>query len=194
MLVEQFITVKQKVTMASVAFDDQAVADFFEDQVDAGRKPEQFARIWLHTHPGSSPEPSGLDEETFCRVFGGCQWAVLFVLARRGASYARLRFNVGPGGDVLIPVDVDYRRPFGPSAFEAWETEYQANIEREVDLLCDPFGKASEPLADASLNDYFMPEDWLEELETFSADQRQFDRDNPTDWPDSWTDESEVIP
>ena len=50
--IEEFFTVHQDVTMASIAFDDQAVADFFEAQVDAGRRPEQFGRIWLHTHPG----------------------------------------------------------------------------------------------------------------------------------------------
>ena len=63
--VEDFCTVKQKVSIVSVSFDDLAVADFFEDQVDAGRKPEQFGRIWLHTHPGNSPTPSLVDEDTF---------------------------------------------------------------------------------------------------------------------------------
>ena len=52
--VVDFLTIKQDVTIASVAFDDNAVADFFDAQVDAGRKPDQFARIWAHTHPGNS--------------------------------------------------------------------------------------------------------------------------------------------
>ena len=39
------------------------------------------------------------DEETFARVFGRTDWAVMFILARQGQSYARLRFHVGPGGD-----------------------------------------------------------------------------------------------
>ena len=128
LFMEDFLTVGQEVTPVSVSFDDVAVADFFDQQVDAGRKPEQFARVWLHTHPGDSPLPSGTDEETFARVFGGCQWAVMFILARNGESHARLRFNVGPGGNVSIPVEVDYSRPFGPSEREAWEAEYQANI------------------------------------------------------------------
>jgi proteasome lid subunit RPN8/RPN11 len=73
LFVTDFITVKQEVTGISVKFDDIAVADFFDSQVDLGRKPEQFARIWLHSHPGDSPEPSMIDEETFARVFGSCQ-------------------------------------------------------------------------------------------------------------------------
>jgi proteasome lid subunit RPN8/RPN11 len=96
LLVEDFVTVRQKVGVVSVSFDDDAVADFFDRQVDAGLKPMQFGRLWLHSHPGNSPHPSGTDEETFARVFGACDWAIMFVQARTGKTYARLRFNVGP--------------------------------------------------------------------------------------------------
>jgi len=41
LLIEDFVTVKQTATPVSIAFDDMAVADFFECQVDAGRRPEQ---------------------------------------------------------------------------------------------------------------------------------------------------------
>ena len=64
LFVREFVTVKQEVTCVSVKFDDQAVADFFDTQVDLGRKPEQFARVWLHSHPGDSPEPSVIDEDS----------------------------------------------------------------------------------------------------------------------------------
>ena len=87
LLIEEFVTVKQTTTEVSVDFLDEAVADFFEAQVDLGRKPEQFARLWLHTHPGDGPTPSMTDEETFNRVFGRCDWAVMFILARTGKTY-----------------------------------------------------------------------------------------------------------
>jgi hypothetical protein len=128
LLVEEFITVRQATTCVSVAFDDAAVADFFEAQVDAGRKPQQFSRIWLHTHPGNSPTPSGTDERTFMDVFGRCDWAVMFILAQDGTTYARLRFNAGPGGDVLIPTAVDFARAFAGSNHAAWAKEYDDNI------------------------------------------------------------------
>jgi hypothetical protein len=126
--INDFQTIKQAVTGASVAFDDAAVADFFDQQVDAGRKPEQFARIWLHTHPGDSASPSSTDEDTFYRVFCSCQWAIMFILARGGKTFARLRFNTGPGGQIALPVEVDYRRPFAGSDLDAWKAEYKANI------------------------------------------------------------------
>jgi len=120
LLVDQFVTVQQVTTAASVSFEDTAVAEFFDDQIDAGRRPEQFGRLWLHSHPGNSPIPSGTDEDTFARVFGGCDWAIMFILAHGGQTYARLRFNVGPGVQVLIPVEVDYSRPFAGSDQAAW--------------------------------------------------------------------------
>ena len=51
LLVEDIAFLQQVNTGASTLLDDEAVADHFDDQVDAGRKPNQFARIWLHTHP-----------------------------------------------------------------------------------------------------------------------------------------------
>jgi len=121
--------VRQVCDLASVSFDDDSVADFFDRQVDAGLSMARCGRVWLHTHPGNSPQPSMTDEDTFARVFGRTDWALMFILARGGRSYARLRFHVGPGGDIELPVQVDYTRPFAASAHEAWLAEYKANVE-----------------------------------------------------------------
>ncbi|MGO8748727.1 MAG: hypothetical protein ACLQNE_22380 [Thermoguttaceae bacterium] len=129
LFVEDIKLVRQISTPVSVAFDDEAVADFFDEQVDQNIRPERFARIWVHTHPGSCPQPSSTDEETFARVFGRTEWAVMLILARSGETYARLSFHVGPGGSLLIPVSVDYSRPFGRSEQAAWSEEYQASVE-----------------------------------------------------------------
>jgi hypothetical protein len=128
LFVEDVALVRQDCTGISVAFVDEAVADFFDRQVDQGRKIEQFARIWIHTHPGNSPQPSGTDEETFQRVFGRNDWAVMFILAQSGSPYARLQFHLGPGGSLLLPVAVDYEKPFLGSDHAAWEEEYLLNV------------------------------------------------------------------
>jgi hypothetical protein len=119
---------RQACTVVSVAFDDASVAEFFDEQVDAGRRPEQFARIWIHTHPGQSAEPSCVDEETFARVFGGSDWAVMFILARGGETYCRLRFSAGPSGSFQIPVEIDFERQFGPTECTKWSAEYAACV------------------------------------------------------------------
>jgi proteasome lid subunit RPN8/RPN11 len=128
LFVEDVQLVAQTCTWVHVAFDDESVANFFDEQVDAGRRPEEFGRLWMHTHPGNSPEPSYTDEATFARVFGRSDWAVMFILARGGQSFARLRYNVGPGVDVTLPVEIDYGRPFAGSTEALWQDEYLANV------------------------------------------------------------------
>lgn len=124
LLIEDIRLVDQWTTIVTVEFDDNGVADYFDEQVDAGRPPEQFFRIWLHTHPGDSAQPSGTDEETFARVFGTCDWAVMAILAVGGETYARLRFNAGPGGEHELPVRIDYGQAFPAADPEAWQAEY----------------------------------------------------------------------
>ena len=92
-LIEDVRLVRQRCTRVSVEFVDEAVADFFDEQVDLGRRPDEFARVWVHTHPGDCPNPSGTDEETSARAFGRADWAVMFILARGGRTFARLQFR-----------------------------------------------------------------------------------------------------
>ncbi len=149
LLVEDIQLIKQTCTTVTVKFDDISVADFFDDQVDQDRKPEQFGRIWIHTHPDISADPSGVDEETFARSFGRVDWAIMFILAKGGETYARMRFNVGPGGEAMLPVQVDCSTDFPASDQSAWEEEYLQHVTIEDDWLftqppfhpfIDPYG------------------------------------------------------
>jgi hypothetical protein len=133
--VQDILTVCQQSTIITVKFDDIAVADHFDKCVDAGLKPDRFARIWWHTHPGSSPEPSVTDEETFDRVFGTCDWSIMFIVSRTGLTYARLAFNAGPGGELLLDTAVDWSAwPIltashaNPIDLQTWAAEYQQNV------------------------------------------------------------------
>ena len=189
-----FQTIKQDATVASISLDDEAVSTFFDDQVDVGRRPEQFFRVWLHTHPGDSADPSSTDQATFARVFGTTDWAVMFIVADEGKTYARLRFNIGPGGDVLIPVCVDYSLPFGPSDRQGWEAEYKANIKtvqwsRSLVYDDSPFLDHEEP----DLSDYALPPDIVEQLEEMEPAERQSVLDELAVRPDLWGEESEVM-
>ena len=135
--IEEFVTVKQRASSVTVALDDGAVADFMDRCVDAGVEPQCCMRVWCHTHPGSSPEPSYTDEDTFARVFGSCDWAVMFIVSRTGNTYARLSFHVGPGAHADLPVAVDWAAwadvltdpKFSMAKQVAdWRTEFNANI------------------------------------------------------------------
>ena len=145
--IEEFVTVEQRVSSVSVEFDDASVSDFFDASVDEGLKLEQFSRLWLHTHPGESPNPSFTDEATFDRVFGKCDFAVMFIIGRTGKTYARLSFSAGPRGSIQLPVAVDWQR--WPELLieqdmdmeelkESWMDEYGQNIFPEIPLLASP--------------------------------------------------------
>jgi hypothetical protein len=134
--VEDLLVVKQVTTAVSVSFEDAAVADLFDEMADLDIPPRRFARVWMHTHPGASVTPSRVDEETFDRVFGRCEWAVMGILGRTGRTYARLRFHVGPGGEMEVPVRVvwslwpDYatsQRFFDD--LDLWQTEFLQLVE-----------------------------------------------------------------
>ena len=161
--VEDFLTVRQRTSPVTVAMDDTAVADFSDRCVDAGLSPQRYLRVWCHTHPGSSPEPSGVDEATFERVFGFCDWAVMFIVSRTGKTFARLSFHAGPGGAMQLPVSVDWsawpstvKNASGPMAIlsAAWQAEYAANIHPIPEffpaspVVSGPTAKTLEPAAD----------------------------------------------
>jgi hypothetical protein len=126
--IADFVTVRQHVSAVTVEFEDEAVADYFDRCVDEGLQPNRFARVWLHTHPGWSPNPSSVDEKTFARVFGGCDWAIMFIIGRTGRTYARLQFFAGPSGQILLPVAVDW---------EAWPTLLIEQIEQMPGVMAD---------------------------------------------------------
>lgn len=141
LLVTDFVLVPQVCTVVTVAFDDVAVADYFDQQLELGRRLEQVGRIWIHTHPGDSAQPSSVDEETFARVFGRTDWAVMAIVACGGQSSARLRFQAGPGGALQLPLEVDFQIPFAASDHAAWTEEYDRCVQATEKILFaeDPF-------------------------------------------------------
>jgi proteasome lid subunit RPN8/RPN11 len=157
LLVEDVHLVRQQCTPVTVKFDDSSVADYFDTQVDQGRRPEQFARIWIHTHPGNSPHPSCTDEETFARCFGATDWALMFIVARGGQAYARLRFSAGPGSELMLPMEIDFEEPFPAADPGAWEAEYLQMVTYEHEPpFAPPFPEPAQswPTGDESLVDY----------------------------------------
>jgi hypothetical protein len=183
LVVEDFITLGQDTTSASVRFRDEALADFFDRCIDAGLSPQRFARIWCHTHPADSVTPSGTDEDTFARVFGACDWSVMFILGRTGKTYARLAFAAGPGAAVPLPVAVDWSAwpAFLPdpgwsldSQIRCWQQEYAAHVHpgpELISLLSPGVGAETPDFADG------WPS-WAEDCE-FSASPPEWTKEKP---------------
>ena len=77
LLIEDFGTVRQTVSAVSVAFDDEAVADFFDAQVDEGRKPDGVDR---HVHAARQADRLERVEATGVVVSVGDQYDRLAAL------------------------------------------------------------------------------------------------------------------
>lgn len=131
--IDDFIMPKQKCSSVYCEFDDDDLMDLTDRLMKEGYTPNQFHRIWWHTHPGNSPHPSGKDEETFRDVFGACEWAVMAILAKDGSTYARMRWGGGtaPLGITVLAVakdrasitEKDLALPLGE-----WHEEYAAKV------------------------------------------------------------------
>ncbi len=163
LLLEDIQLVRQHCSLVTVQFEDSAVADFFDDQVDQGRHPERFGRVWVHTHPGNSPLPSGTDEATFARCFGGADWSVMFILASGGEAYVRLRLTAGPGASLTLPLEIDFGASCPASDFAAWEQEYLRNVLTDAswEQAPSPAAKDRPPATRASerlsvMDDHFL--------------------------------------
>ena len=162
--VRDVVLVQQRCTEVFVAFDDTSVADHFEDQVDQGRSPEQCGRIWIHTHPGDSAQPSGVDVETFQRAFGDCDWAVMFIIARNGATFADLHWKQGGPARIPLRVEVDFNPPFEATDPSAWDEEYTRCVEPEQ------WHDSHRPVLHRDLHESLY-EEWLpHELNPLNAD------------------------
>ena len=192
LFIQEFVTIKQEVSCVSVKFDDEAVSRFFDQQVDLGRKPEQFARIWLHTHPGESPEPSTTDEDTFKRVFGGCQWAVMAIVAQDDSTYARLSFNIGPGSQILMPTEVDFSGEFSGTDHGAWNAEYEGNV-KAMEWLSRPALTEGKPVAGNQMAAPPAVGDVLKEFERMDPVERQLILDDLADRPELWSGEEVFV-
>jgi hypothetical protein len=168
--VDEIHLVNQLCSPVTVKFVDLSVADYFETQVDRGLRPEQFGRVWVHTHPGDSPRPTGTDEATFASAFGRTHWAVMFILARGGATYARLGFNVGPGGSIEIPAEIDFSQQFTASDWAGWAREYEEHVR-----------DCGSPARDEAAPPVSYPRLVKPELSAFGTQ-----RDSELDWLEAW--------
>lgn len=129
LLVEDVRLVAQECTSTSVQFEDSAVQQLFGDSSQDHHRGSHSGCIWIHTHPGDCALPSETDEDTFAHCCRTVNWAVMFIIAANGDTYARLQFNLGPGCSRRLPVDVDYAGEFRPSDFAVWKAEYVAHVE-----------------------------------------------------------------
>lgn len=145
--IERFELIRQTASAVTVEFDDEAVADFFDEMASTQVSPARCGRLWIHTHPGASASPSGTDERTFNRAFSACDWAAMIIVSREEETFCRLRFSAGPGGEMLLPVVFDWsslptwlltHHGRLDAIVSSWQQQLQNLVQVETYSLLDP--------------------------------------------------------
>jgi len=161
-IIEDFVLIKQEVSSVTTDLDGEDIANYLEEMVERGITPEQCARVWLHTHPGNSPTPSGTDEDTFSEIFGASPWAVMGILAKGGQTYARLSVNNTWRATVELNMRPDWSLPFAASDHEAWDKEYADYVTEEVVVVTKKWDWSKKTIA---TKPYYAPHynslEWL---------------------------------
>jgi proteasome lid subunit RPN8/RPN11 len=132
LLVTDLGKIKQKCSVATFEFDEEDLQRFYEECEDKGLMPWQYQNVLIHTHPGSCPLPSYVDEANFDTNYSHCHWAVFFILAKEGQTYCRIRYNVGPGTEVLIDSEVDFKQPYDGTDFNEWSEDFKDKVTKQV--------------------------------------------------------------
>lgn len=98
---------KQKVSATEVDFDEDDVSRIVTEYAMKGHPADQITNIWIHTHPGSSAKPSGTDEKTFANSYSSQPLAVMFILAKGGETFTRIRTTIKGVGMFMEPKDIE---------------------------------------------------------------------------------------
>ena len=88
--ITRFDVVEQDASAAYVKFRNAALLSYY---AKCGEEKVLQPRIWAHTHPSYSSEPSGTDEKTFREYFEHMEWSIMLIMAKQGSTYARLRLR-----------------------------------------------------------------------------------------------------
>lgn len=131
LLVHSLYVPKQKCNPVFTSIDDDSRFDMVEWAEENGIRIDQINRIWLHTHPEMSADPSRVDEETFQKL-ANCDYAVMGILSRTNDVYARIQHKSSKT-DYQIPIEVLWKE--FPSSLEnlagktvEWKKNYDENI------------------------------------------------------------------
>lgn len=80
--ITDFVCIPQEVSGGLTEPTDAGMLKFSEDMlIDRGIPTIMFRSFWAHTHPGTSPTPSGTDRSTFTKWFKDADLGVMYILA-----------------------------------------------------------------------------------------------------------------
>ena len=130
-LVIDFVMVPQKCTSATAEMEDDGLLVYQDAMLAKNYDPWQFRSIWIHTHPGSSANPSGTDETTYTKFFKDKDFGIMYILAKGGSEYARIHTqNQFTKQDIIVDCEIDFSssKAWDASTLKTWDKEYKENV------------------------------------------------------------------
>ena len=119
----------QDCTSTTVELDGESLLAYRATCRKADIDEKHSFRIWIHTHPEMSADPSCTDESTFSELFDSTNWGIMAILSKTEDTYVRVRYGGdGPMSDSELDWEVDYTVDFPASDIESWIDEYNATV------------------------------------------------------------------
>lgn len=144
-LITDLLVPRQICNSVHVDVDPEDNQNCMLDLVERGLEPWQCQKIWLHTHPNMSPNPSGTDEQQFRECIQSVDDYYGFViLSTDGKIHAEVRYYTNDrfasfGGNGIakqtVNIAVDYAYPFAASNRELWQSIYDEKIKEEKQVF-----------------------------------------------------------
>jgi proteasome lid subunit RPN8/RPN11 len=132
-LITDIALVPQIANTASIDFDDAGLVTYVQAQAEAGLSPLQSFRVWFHTHPSNSAEPSATDWETCNKSFAAFPWSIMAIMGKSGNTTAHLCMNIDKVGSVAIVIPVEkVADEVNATLLATWDAEHDAMVKPPV--------------------------------------------------------------
>ena len=163
--VEDFVCVPQEVSGGVTEPTDEGMAIYFEEMMfDKGINPNRCGRIWAHTHPGTSPNPSGTDEETFSKWFKDTEFACMYIMAD-GNDYCKIKHTskqLGNMKTLVTPYVLLSKLDKNGENTIFISTQFAYEADKLSDKMKESFGSFMQSVVFADYS--HLHDEWLAEL------------------------------
>ena len=125
---------KQKVSVVTVDFDDAGLLEYADRMEAKDIDVARSTKIWMHTHPGPSPDPSRTDEQTFARLVSQLDmgdWMIMYILGTTGKYYCRQDLK-HENGIFQREMDVEIGEW---DIYDEWRKEYESLVTIESSII-----------------------------------------------------------
>ncbi len=137
--ITDFIILPQTASGGHADLDNMAIAKYTCKMVKSGLQPNQFSRIWFHTHGGSGyfgPHSSTDDDNTFVRAFGQCDWSVMLIFNDAYSVYMELQNNKAHNIGWEIGFEF-WEKPLSKK-HQGWADEFDDNVRHGARVCLKP--------------------------------------------------------